>query len=66
VEPGALRKTKIIATLGPATDSAGMIARLIEAGVPAAEFSRIGGAAEPGEMKRLVKQLPGKLFVRNH
>ncbi len=33
MEPGALRKTKIIATLGPATDSAEMIARLIEAGV---------------------------------
>ncbi len=48
MEPGALRKTKIIATLGPATDLAGMIARLIEAGVPVAEFSRIGGAAEPG------------------
>src|SRR5438552_16717878 len=29
----APRKTKIIATLGPATDSAGMIGRLIEAGV---------------------------------
>jgi pyruvate kinase len=28
-----LRKTKIVATLGPATDSAGMIARLIDAGV---------------------------------
>ena len=28
-----MRKTKIIATLGPATESAGMIARLIEAGV---------------------------------
>src|SRR5712691_1440199 len=30
---GSLRKTKIISTLGPATDSAAMIARLIEAGV---------------------------------
>jgi len=48
VEPGALRKTKIVATLGPATDSADMIARLIEAGEPLAQFSRIGGAAEPG------------------
>jgi len=48
VEPGALRKTKIVATLGPATDSADMIARLIEAGVPVAQFSRLSGAAEPG------------------
>jgi pyruvate kinase len=33
VQPGAPRKTKIIATLGPATESAGMIARLMEEGV---------------------------------
>src|SRR5262245_33020596 len=33
MQPGALRKTKIIATLGPATESAEMIARLIDAGV---------------------------------
>jgi pyruvate kinase len=33
MQPSALRKTKIIATLGPATDSAEMIARLIHAGV---------------------------------
>jgi pyruvate kinase len=31
--PGALRKTKIIATLGPATETADIIARLISAGV---------------------------------
>jgi pyruvate kinase len=31
--PGAIRRTKIIATLGPATDSAEMIARLADAGV---------------------------------
>src|SRR6266436_10005047 len=33
MESCALRKTKIIATLGPATESAEMIARLIDAGV---------------------------------
>ncbi len=33
METCALRKTKIIATLGPATESAEMIARLIDAGV---------------------------------
>src|SRR5438128_6445727 len=33
MDPLAPRKTKIIATLGPATDSADMIGRLIEAGV---------------------------------
>ena len=33
MQSGAARKTKIIATLGPATESAEMIARLIDAGV---------------------------------
>jgi pyruvate kinase len=33
VKAGAARKTKIIATLGPATDSAEMLGRLIDAGV---------------------------------
>src|SRR5262249_12876656 len=33
MESSALRKTKIIATLGPATESAEMISKLIEAGV---------------------------------
>ena len=33
MQPGSRRKTKIIATLGPATESAEMIARLIDAGV---------------------------------
>jgi pyruvate kinase len=33
MQSGVLRKTKIVATLGPATESAEMIARLIEAGV---------------------------------
>jgi pyruvate kinase len=33
MQPNGQRKTKIIATLGPATDSAEMIARLIDAGV---------------------------------
>ena len=33
MQPGSIRRTKIIATLGPATDSAEMIAQLMEAGV---------------------------------
>src|ERR1051325_6849473 len=33
MQPSAQRKTKIIATLGPATDSPEMLARLIDAGV---------------------------------
>ena len=33
MQQGTVRKTKIIATLGPATDSAEMIARLMDAGV---------------------------------
>jgi pyruvate kinase len=33
VQPGALRRTKIVATLGPATDSAAIIGSLIDAGV---------------------------------
>ena len=33
MQPGNLRRTKIIATLGPATDSAEMIGKLMDAGV---------------------------------
>ena len=33
MQPGSIRRTKIVATLGPATDSADMIARLMESGV---------------------------------
>ena len=33
MQRGNLRKTKIIATLGPATDSAEMIGKLMDAGV---------------------------------
>jgi pyruvate kinase len=33
MQAGSIRRTKIIATLGPATDSAEMIARLVDAGV---------------------------------
>ena len=33
MQPGSIRRTKIIATLGPATDSAEMLVRLMDAGV---------------------------------
>ena len=33
MQPSALRKTKIIATVGPATESPEMLAKLIDAGV---------------------------------
>ena len=33
MQRGTLRRTKIVSTLGPATDSAEMIAKLVDAGV---------------------------------
>src|SRR5207249_6993230 len=47
----APRKTKIIATLGPATDSADMIGRLIEAGV---DVFRLNMSHAPHEWARRV------------
>ena len=53
--PSVLRKTKIIATLGPATDSAEMIARLIRAGV---NVCRLNMSHAPHEwVRRVVKDI---------
>jgi pyruvate kinase len=43
VKPLALRRTKIVATLGPASNDAGTIARLIKAGVNAFRLSMSHG-----------------------
>lgn len=55
MQSSALRKTKIIATLGPATDSAEMITRLIHAGV---NVFRLNMSHAPHEwVRRVVKDI---------
>ena len=55
MQPSALRKTKIIATLGPATDSAEMIAKLIAAGV---NVFRLNMSHAPHDwVRRVVKDI---------
>src|SRR5258708_2298326 len=55
MQPSAQRKTKIIATLGPATDSAEMIARLLHAGV---NVFRLNMSHAPHEwVRRVVKDI---------
>src|SRR5438552_8987770 len=51
----APRKTKIIATLGPATDSAEMIGKLIEAGVNIFRLNM--SHAKPDWVRRVVKDI---------
>lgn len=53
MQSNGLRKTKIIATLGPATDSAEMISRLIHAGV---NVFRLNMSHAPHEWVRRVVQ----------
>jgi pyruvate kinase len=53
MQPGSIRRTKIIATLGPATDSAEMIARLMEAGV---NLFRLNMSHAPHDWVRRVYQ----------
>src|SRR5689334_4367480 len=51
----ALRKTKIIVTLGPATDSSEMIARLVEAGV---DLVRLNMSHAPHDwVRRVVRDI---------
>jgi pyruvate kinase len=55
--PPFMTNTKIIATLGPATSSAGMIRQLIEAGVDVFRLNASHGTPEwRSEMVRLVRQ----------
>ena len=53
MQPGSIRRTKIIATLGPATDSAEMIARLMDAGV---NLFRLNMSHAPHDWVRRVYQ----------
>ena len=54
---GPMRKTKIIATLGPATDSPEMVARLLEAGMNVARLNM--SHATPDWVRRVVRGYPG-------
>src|SRR5437763_9940767 len=55
MQSSALRKTKIIATLGPATDSAEMIAKLLKAGV---NVFRLNMSPAPHDwVRRVVKDI---------
>src|SRR5215471_12918625 len=55
MQSAAVRKTKIIATLGPASDSAEMIARLIDAGV---NVFRLNMSHAPHDwVRRVVKDI---------
>ena len=52
-----MRRTKIVATLGPATDQPGMLARLIAAGLDAARLNYShGDAADHARRAREVRQ----------
>jgi pyruvate kinase len=62
VQSELLRKTRIIATLGPATDSAEMIARLIEAGV---NVFRLNMSHAPHDwVRRVVKDIRAAATAR--
>jgi len=53
MQPGSIRRTKIIATLGPATDSAEMLVRLVDAGV---NLFRLNMSHAPHDWVRRVYQ----------
>jgi len=53
MQPGSIRRTKIIATLGPATDSAEMLGRLMDAGV---NIFRLNMSHAPHDWVRRVYQ----------
>src|SRR5256712_9367913 len=62
MDPPAPRKTKIIATLGPATDSAEMIGQLIDAGV---NILRLNMSHAPHDWaRRVVKEIRSAAFAR--
>jgi len=63
MQSSAHRKTKIIATLGPATDSAGMIARLMDAGV---NVFRLNMSHAPHDwLRRVVKDIRSTAAARH-
>ncbi len=58
------RRTKIIATLGPSSDSPEMIKKLIEKGVDAFRINLAHGTPEQHEEKvKLIRELSGERFV---
>src|SRR5579859_5416661 len=62
VQRGSVRRTKIISTLGPATDSAEMIGKLIDAGV---NIFRLNMSHAPHEwVRRVVKDIRSESAVR--
>src|ERR1051325_4481915 len=62
MQPSAQRKTKIIATLGPATDSPEMLARLIDAGV---NVFRLNMSHAPHDwVRRVVKDIRAAAAAR--
>src|SRR5436190_15671626 len=62
MQSSALRKTKIIATLGPATESADMIARMIDAGV---NVFRLNMSHAPHDwVRRVVKDIRAAAAAR--
>src|SRR5580765_2888026 len=63
MQSAAVRKTKIIATLGPATDSAEMIGRLIDAGV---NVFRLNMSHAPHDwIRRVVKDIRAAAAARH-
>jgi pyruvate kinase len=63
MQSGTQRKTKIIATLGPATDSAEMIGRLIDAGV---NVFRLNMSHAPHQwVRRVVQDIRASAAARN-
>ena len=62
MQKGTLRRTKIVSTLGPATDSAEMIGRLVDAGV---NVFRINMSHAPHDwVRRVVKDIRAAAAAR--
>lgn len=63
MRPDALRRTKIVATLGPATDSAEMLDRLIQAGV---NVLRLNMSHAPHDwVRRVVRDIRAAALAQN-
>jgi pyruvate kinase len=60
--PSGLRRTKIVATLGPATDREGELERMIKAGVDVVRINMSHGSAEEHKARaQMVRELAEKL-----